>query len=480
MRKTRLFALIIAVLMLVSMLAACGGDKGPAEATAAQTTAGTTAADTTAADTTAADTTAGTTAPEIKTFDGYEFIIAGARGTSGNTFFVTSATSALTNQLIRAYEDLEDKLDIVITFADVGYDAVVANAVANKATADFIHFRHQDWIPLAVKGYIQPLNTDAIKAAGLDVSDGAVVDLYQTNVSKQLDNENIWAFNVSGKYFSAPWGHALAFNQKLCAGAGYSAETIYDLVRNNQWTWAKFEEICRAVSDPTTGIDGYSMLTNDTVEITSNIAINSLGADGKWTTNAETQPFKDAVEWVIKIWNDRDVCVAVDYEIGNAERRDNFYAGNQGFMVLWCGDFGFEDRKCNTAMVDDYGYVPFPMGPNATTYSHIIADHYGFSLETANKNVETSAYIMGQFCLTVNDPDEYETFARGFMRDDASVEMIVDYMLPYSTFNTARLSADTRQVVKEMVPEFLRATSSGAVCESFGQQMQAKINELFN
>ena len=87
---------------------------------------------------------------------------------------------------------------------------------------------------------------------------------------------------------------------------------------------------------------------------------------------------------------------------------------------------------------------------------------------------------MGQFAFLVNDPTEYETFARGFMRDDASVEMIVDYMLPYATFNTARLSSDTRQVVKEMVPVWLAATSAGGVCESFGQQMQAKIDELFN
>ena len=134
---------LIAVILCVT-LAACGGEKKPAETTAAQTTAGTTAADTTAADTTAADTTAAdTTAPEIKTFDGYEFSIAGERGNGGNTFFVTAPANALENQLVRAYESLEDELDIVISFVDANYDAVVANAVANKKTADFVHFRHQ-------------------------------------------------------------------------------------------------------------------------------------------------------------------------------------------------------------------------------------------------------------------------------------------------------------------------------------------------
>ncbi|MBR6740117.1 MAG: extracellular solute-binding protein [Clostridia bacterium] len=473
----KVLQILLPLVLLLTVLASCGGkEEIPWQKTTAKTSA--TTKSTPRAETTAA-TTAATTPPTEMTFDGYEFIIAGERGNNVGTFFVTSATNAMTNQLIRTYEALEDEHDIVITFADAGYDTVVANAVANKATGDFINFRHQYWIPLAVKGYIKPLNTDKIKAAGLDVSDPEQVDIYMTNASKLLDGENVWAFSVSGRYFSAPWGHALAFNKQLCAEAGYPAEDIYQMVRDRTWTWDKFEEICRAVSDESTGIDGYQTLTNDTVEIASNIPINSLGNDGKWRTNADTDEFKTAVEWFNRIVNDRDVCVALDYEYGSGDRRNNFYAGNQGFMVLWCGDFGFENGKCNTSMPDDYGYIPFPMGPDATEYSHVIPDLYGFSLETANKEVETSAYIMGRLASVLNDPDEYATFARGFMRDDESVEMILEYLLPNTTFNTARLSSDTRQVVKDMVPYFLHLENTDGVSSVFGRRMQKEIDKLF-
>ncbi len=474
----KVLQILLPIILLLTLLASCGGkEEIPWQKTTAKTSA--TTKSTPRATTTAA-TTEATTPPTDMTFDGYEFIIAGERGHSVGTFFVTSATNSMTNQLIRTYEALEDELDIVITFADAGYDTVVANAVANKATGDFVSFRHQYWIPLAVKGYIKPLNTDKIKAAGLDVSDPEQVDIHMTNASKQLDGENVWAFSVSGRYFSAPWGHALAFNKRLCAEAGYPAEDIYQMVRDHSWTWDKFEEICRAVSDSENNIYGYRMLTNDTVEIASNIPINSLGNDGKWRTNTDTEAFKTAVDWVIKIWNDPDVTTDWLWDgLWSGDLRDVFYRGNVGFIPLWCGDFGYAYGKCNTAMADDYGYIPFPMGPDATEYSHVISDLYGFSLETANRNVDTSAYIMGRFASALNDPEEYATFARGFMRDDESVEMILEYLLPNTSFNTARLSVDTRQVIKDMVPEILRADSADAVCETFAQRMQAEIDKLF-
>ena len=484
MKKQRILATVLLLFVSICTLAGCGGGKEPAATTVATTTApDTTVATTTAVATTVATTTeATTTLPTDLTFDGYEFVIAGERGFALNTFFVTRAKNALENRLLRAYEALEDELDIVITFMDTIYDTALANALAGKATGDFIHYRHQYWIPLAIKGYIQPLNTDAVKAAGLDVSDPEQVDIYQTNPSRQVDGENVWAFAVSGEYFSAPWGHGLAFNKKLCENAGYPAEDIYQMVRDHAWTWDKFEEVCRAVSDRSTGIDGYSMLTNDTVEITSNVAINRLDADGRWETNIDSEEFIRAAKWVNRIFYDRDVSVEANLEMGSGDPRMNFYAGRQGFRVLWCGDFGFYSGKCNTSMDDDYGYVPFPMGPDATEYSHNLADLYGFCLETANKNVETSAYIMGRFASLLNDPEQYAVFARGFMRDDESVEMIMDYMLPNATFNTARLSSDTRKIIKDMMPQLLRATTDTAiegVLETSAARMRQQIDKLY-
>jgi len=484
MKKQRILATVLLLFVSICTLAGCGGGKEPAATTSSEvgTTSSSSAPTESATTTTEATTAATTTLPTDLTFDGYEFIIVGERGFALNTFFVTRATNALENRLLRAYEGLEDELDIVITFMDTIYDTALANALAGKATGDFIHYRHQYWIPLAVKGYIQPLNTDAIKAAGLDVSDPEQVDIYQTNVSKRLDGENVWAFTVSGEYFFSPWGHGLAFNKELCKNAGYPAEDIYQMVRDHAWTWDKFEEICRAVSDPDKGNYGYATLTNDTVEIASNVAINSIGADGRWTSNIDSEEFIRAAKWLVRIVWDREVCAEFPIELSGGYPPNDFYRGNQGFKILWSGDFGFEDGKCTTAMGDDYGYVPFPMGPDATEYSHVIGDHYGFCLETANKNAETSAYIMGKFASLLNDPDQYAVHARGFMRDEESVEMIMDYMLPNATFNTARLSADTRQVIREMVPQLLRTTTDTAIegmLETYAVRMRQQIEKLY-
>ena len=82
-RNCRILALVLALVMTVSLFAACGGSEDPATTTTAATTtaATTTAATTTAATTTEATTTEATTTEATTTepalnLAGYEFSIA--------------------------------------------------------------------------------------------------------------------------------------------------------------------------------------------------------------------------------------------------------------------------------------------------------------------------------------------------------------------------------------------------------------------
>lgn len=481
MKKAKYLSLIVASLLIVCMLVGCsGGGTGNDQTTASQgsTSASASQPDTSATSTEPAETTAAT----LPTFDGYEFWIVGEKGGDGDTWYVQTAQNALQNKLLQQYEKIEDALDITINFnTSIGLDQVITYALGNESAGDFLCFRHNRWVPLAVNNYILPLNSQQFVENGLDVTDENQVDKFFTGMSTFLDGENVWAFSCSGDYYVSNFGHSLAFNKRLLEGAGYKSADLYQMVRDHKWTWSVFEEMCRAISidDGQTLIDGYSQLTNDTVEITSNCPINYRDTDGKWKTSATRAEFITAAEWVIKIWNDHDVTQTIDYEIGNSDRRQHFYDGNMGFMVLWAGDFGYDSGKCNQKMADDYGFVPFPMGPNATEYSHIIPDLYGWSCMTANKDVAKSAYIMGQIAWALNNPDSYGPTIRPYFRDDESVEMVLEYMLPNATPNTARLSDDTRQVVKGMYKQILGSTSAAAICEQFANTMQATINDLF-
>ena len=52
------------------------------------------------------------------------------------------------------------------------------------------------------------------------------------------------------------------FNKRLLQEAGIDPESIYELQRNKEWTWDKFEELCQQVQKDTDNdgvIDQYAM-----------------------------------------------------------------------------------------------------------------------------------------------------------------------------------------------------------------------------
>ncbi len=132
MKKQRILATILLLFVSICTLAGCGGGKEPSVTTGAEvgttssssapaesaTTAATTDSEVGTTSSSSASAESATTLPTDLTFDGYEFVIAGERGFALNTFFVTRATNALENRLLRAYEGLEDELDVVINFVD--------------------------------------------------------------------------------------------------------------------------------------------------------------------------------------------------------------------------------------------------------------------------------------------------------------------------------------------------------------------------
>lgn len=53
------------------------------------------------------------------------------------------------------------------------------------------------------------------------------------------------------------------FNKRLLEEAGITADSIYELQENGEWTWDKFEELCSQVQADTDNdgvIDRYAMV----------------------------------------------------------------------------------------------------------------------------------------------------------------------------------------------------------------------------
>lgn len=491
MNKLRISALILALVMIVSCFAACGGNNNAAETTA--TTAGTTAATTasasdtsatsaaTEASTTEATTTEATTEAKLD-LGGYEYILANA-----NHIYVESPATQLETDQMDIIADLESEYNFTFNYISVSDDTLMASFIAGESVADTIETRQQFWAPLGINGWLRPLETAEVAAAGLNINDETQVDYFFTHMTELQDH--VWGVSFSGKYFTADFGHGIAFNKRLLEAAGYKTADLYQTVRDGNWNWDKFIEIARAISTDSDGdgkmdVWGYATMANEYQELLSNGVpfVYYDDATGKWTAGASNPNMIKAADWYMGWMNDDDVDLGyLGDSISNGDRRTMFCNGEIGLICLWGGNFGSDPSDINNSAIDDFGFIPFPKGPDATNYPHYIPDLYSLIIPMSNHNWEKTCAVLGLLGDTFNNADDSRELVREYMRDDESVEMIYDYMLPYAQVQTARYSPEIRAVTKSFVDYFTDANNTAAgVCEQFTTELQAAINNLFN
>lgn len=174
------------------------------------------------------------------------------------------------------------------------------------------------------------------------------------------------------------------FNKRLLSEAGIEAQELYDLQENMEWTWDKFEEICAKVQRDTDSdgtIDIYAMDMNDSSLY--NAAVWSNGGEyvgmenGQYTYRLEDDATVSALEWSVnmmqtytKTQDENGESPAWDYY------KDAFINGNIVFCIEDAYAAGAPGSGAQWAeMADDYGFLCFPMGPNASDYTNCFTDN---------------------------------------------------------------------------------------------------------
>ena len=239
-----------------------------------------------------------------------------------------------------------------------------------------------------------------------DLSDGK----WHTGVSDMFSIGNkIYGFRIN----EGVGGRGVYFNKRILADAGYKAEDLYKWQDAGEWTWDKFEEICKAAQKDTDNDgtpDVYGMAVRNTIwyEIithTNNGAFIKMDANGKLVNALEDANTMEALNWALDMWDTYDAHpsypedAAWDYFItAYKEAKACFYPGE-----LWrANDF-------TNSMDDELGFVCFPKGPKGTDYVNPVADNP--TVIPACYDADKAWKIM--FALDVlNEPvPEYEDYA---------------------------------------------------------------------
>lgn len=245
----------------------------------------------------------------------------------------------------------------------------------------------QDFVDYATAGgddknYVFTLHSgDGTLLSAID--NGLVYDLSTLDC---LDfSEAKWANGVHKLYtvnggiyaFRAGWAEprtGLYFNKKILREAGVDPDSIYDMQKNDTWTWAAFEEILEKVQQDTDNdgtIDIWGLGVNEGVMVTAAVFSNGgkyvgQDANGKYTYEFESPETVEALEWVRGIFSKYDWNGPVDDE-GNTAwdyYQGQFQNGGCAFVCdqQYCaapGNLFYEQPETE----DGLGFVMFPKGP---------------------------------------------------------------------------------------------------------------------
>lgn len=232
------------------------------------------------------------------------------------------------------------------------------------------------------------------------------------------------------------------FNKRLISEAGMDAQELYDLQENMEWTWDKFEEICAKVQRDTDNdgtIDIYALDMNDSELY--NAAVFSNGGEyvgmenGQYTYRLEDEETLAGLEWGVKMvqtytktQDENGEAPAWDYY------KDAFINGNIVFCVEQAYAAGAPDSDAKWAqMADDYGFLCFPMGPNASDYTNCYTDNV-ISIP-ACYDADKAEKIAFAFNV-ITDPtpgyEDYPAWRAGYyakFRDTESVDLTLNRMV---------------------------------------------------
>ena len=284
-KRARLLALLLVVVMVTALFAACDNSGEPDNTTVPSdgTTAADTSGDATDPSTTPADTTPeGTSGIDVA---GYNFTIVG----NGDVFPETNEDGSYKNQneeeLADKLAELEERLGITIEKVDFSGDAleqVTSAAMGGIKVGDLLWLHQQAYWPAAKANALLPMDDQRLIDAGLNYQDET--RWYQPAIEWTQLFGHPWGLIVASKYVPVPTGYFVAFNKELCASAGY--DDMYQLVRDNEWTWEVYREIASETTRDTNG-DGTPDIWGTGATAWGNEAISNgvqfIGeVDGKW------------------------------------------------------------------------------------------------------------------------------------------------------------------------------------------------------
>ncbi|MGN0762043.1 MAG: ABC transporter substrate-binding protein, partial [Aristaeellaceae bacterium] len=328
---------------------------------------------------------------------------------------LTPGLSDQNDRLIARIAETEEKFNVKIEMRkgpEEYYDNMVATIMAGEPYGDMMFAFPWNFPGWMKAGAAYDL-TDIIAETGIDLSQYSPV---ATNVGE-----------YDGRYYGVnkempDVNSMVAFNKRLLEEAGL--ESPYDLIAKGEWTFAKLQEYAKALTktdaDGVTTQYGFSAYDPYGTLATTFVTANNAGiveyVDGKATFALDSANALEALNVMYDMANVDKSLFLYDAGADWATSTNMFIAGDIAMMnaPTWV-------IECYNAwnMEDDFGLVPFPMGPQATEF---VDDTNGqavyFVPSCVDKDRATAALVVYDAVFSDLYPEltEDERYESKFMR----------------------------------------------------------------
>ncbi|MBQ8397259.1 MAG: hypothetical protein IJX53_03545 [Clostridia bacterium] len=447
--KHRVLCSILAALLLLPTLAACGRDG------TAQNGSGTTApvADTA---TTPVETEPETTAPSLEEILGFAKADNGGRpftilsnSTSSYEFNVDALTGDVVSDAVFKKDQMVEEylgIDLKIILENgswakrSGFNSKITQAVnSNDATYDLVSNMLVCTLPLAASGAF--IDGNELPHVNFD-QPWWLADMYER-------------FSVSGKLYGFLGDASLSlykdmsvvFFNKAIWEAQKPDANLYELVRNNEWTLDKFIELCSDMSRDLNGDGQYDSdndqltyfgehVPNGTWHTALNLQLIEYDENGTPTYTGLTERFDTAYR---KLANFRETVPGIKDQdsavVGQYTPRETFAAGRVATMT----NFIYTTEYIRD-MEDDYGIVPIPKYDQnqekyitqiGTSTSTLFVPKTVSDIALTSKVMECEAY----FGYTEVSPKYYEVALKTKYASDADMQEMLDIIRDGATID---------------------------------------------
>ncbi|OBR66167.1 ABC transporter substrate-binding protein [Paenibacillus oryzae] len=360
-------------------------------------------------------------------------------------------------------EALMEKHNFKVEYVAIDFgeyrDKVTASLLAGEPVGDIVRLGKNYTVPTLVKqDLLWP------------------IDEYTKN-SRAFSQDATAAFSYNGKGygFSETRGNLIMgifYNRTLMNQLGL--KPLQEYVNEDNWNWDTFIQVAKEANKDTNNdgkLDNWGLAN-------SGLLLQSLFSNNTSLTKGDKQNLEDpatveSLNFVSRLATEQ---VARPTEGGDWTEPSQFF--RQGNTLMYAGA-DYEISGIQTDMPDyDIGFVPFPKGPNATTYHSVEADFQALAIPKSVSNPEQLMYIWEK----INDIDSVYDYPNqsgletAFSNEDdiTNARTVADHLivLDHGTFPNLDYWAFNGELVN--------GTSVSTVIETYKTAFQAAIDEVYN